>query len=84
MIYLLLIIATTIIYFTPPFERRWDDHFRCYAIPVIVTIHWLVVKSGGMLFKTMAYLWLFTTFYYVALHTVVWAVIAPRLNTQKK
>jgi hypothetical protein len=74
LVYLLLIVATTVTYFTPPFERRGSDYVRCYAVPVIVTIHWLV-NSGDVLFKTMVCLWLFTTFYYVALHTVIWAVM---------
>lgn len=76
LIYFLLFIATTVVYFTPPFERRWRDRFRCYAILAIVTIHWFVTSRDNMLYyKMMACLWPFTTFYYLALHTVVWTVM---------
>jgi hypothetical protein len=74
LVYLLFIPAMTITYFAPPFERRLEHHLRCYAVPVIVTVHWLV-SSSGMPFKTVAYLWLFTTCYYILLRVATWKII---------
>jgi hypothetical protein len=34
LVYLLFITAITIIYFEPPFERRWEHRLGCYSVPV--------------------------------------------------
>jgi hypothetical protein len=73
-VYLLFITAITIIYFEPPFERRWEHRLGCYSVPVIVTAYWLV-NLNGMLFKTVIFLWLFTTLYYIFLHAAIWKVM---------
>ncbi|MDR3354264.1 MAG: hypothetical protein LBO21_04445 [Synergistaceae bacterium] len=74
LVYLLFIIAATLVYSTARYERRWEDRFKCCGIPAVVTIYWLM-NSGDALLKTIEYLWLFAAYYYVVMHAATWALM---------
>jgi hypothetical protein len=75
LIYLLLIAAAIVMYFTPPILRSRLDCIKCHVVPMIATIY-RFINSGSMSLITLLCLWIFTAFYYFALNPVVWAAVA--------
>jgi hypothetical protein len=74
LIYLLLISALIVMYFTPPIMRSGLDCIKCYAVPMITMVY-RFMNSGTMSFATLLCLWLFTALYYVLMDPVVWAFV---------